>query len=357
LLMGVLGKIVKMKPMINPKFFLFTLLICKSLLTYSQEEIGVASAVNKNATDITLEEERKLINAGYKIIQNHTIETDEIGKAQMMLLDGTSFSVGPNSSVMLDSFIYNPETAEGSLEVTAKGLMRLVGGKVTKKKPAVIRTNSATVGIRGGIGVIITDGPKTDAIFLYGDEMTVTPSCVQSGTCPGVSSVSVTEAGYSIQVESPESEPSEPQKVTSETLDSIQSSLEGNDDSSESDEETSSDESESSEEQQDEDSETTEEEESSDQQSETANDASTESTEEDSDAVEVDEGMLDSSGVSENSSSASPESLSSTDTYNSGSNSGSSSDSSGGGESNDDSSASSDATSDVAPVFDAGSEI
>ncbi len=171
----------------------------------------------------------------------------------MMLLDGTSFSVGPNSSVVLDSFIYNPETAEGSLEVTAKGLMRLVGGKVTKKKPAVIRTNSATVGIRGGIGVIITDGPKTDAIFLYGDEMTVTPSCVQSGTCAGVSSVSVTEAGYSIQIESPESEPSEPQKVTSETLDSIQSSLEGNDDSSESEEETSSDErSESSEEQQDE---------------------------------------------------------------------------------------------------------
>ena len=37
-------------------------------------------------------------------------------------LDGTAFSVGPNSSVVLDKFIYNPETAEGSLEVTARGL-------------------------------------------------------------------------------------------------------------------------------------------------------------------------------------------------------------------------------------------
>ena len=68
----------------------------------AQEQIGVASAVNKNTTDLTLEQERKLIDAGYEIIQNHTIETDGIGRAQMLLLDGTAFSVGPNSSAVLD---------------------------------------------------------------------------------------------------------------------------------------------------------------------------------------------------------------------------------------------------------------
>ena len=41
----------------------------------TQEQIGVASAVNKNTTDLTLEQERKLIDAGYEIIQNHTIES------------------------------------------------------------------------------------------------------------------------------------------------------------------------------------------------------------------------------------------------------------------------------------------
>ena len=45
----------------------------------TKNEIGVASAVNKNTTDLTLEEERKLVEAGYKIIQNHSIETDSIG--------------------------------------------------------------------------------------------------------------------------------------------------------------------------------------------------------------------------------------------------------------------------------------
>ena len=143
---------------------------------YAQDRIGVAAAVNQNTTDLTIEEERKLVEAGYKIIQNHTIETDRIGKAQMLLIDGTAFTVGPNSSVTLDRFIYNPETAEGSLEVTSRGLLRLVGGKVTKKKPAIIKTNSATVGIRGGITIVESVNQKTTAAFIYGEEMRVTPT-------------------------------------------------------------------------------------------------------------------------------------------------------------------------------------
>ena len=204
---------------------------------HAQEQIGVASAVNKNTTDLTLEQERKLIDAGYEIIQNHTIETDEIGRAQMMLLDGTAFSVGPNSSVVLDKFIYNPETAEGSLEVTARGLLRIVGGKVTKKQPALIRTNSATVGIRGGIGIIQTVGSQTNATFLYGQEMTVTPNCVDLDTfadqCSPDFETTVTEPGFSVSVEDESSEPSEPVEVTEESLDELQGGLEAQEESSE----------------------------------------------------------------------------------------------------------------------------
>ena len=116
----------------KPSTILFSALLFITGVIQAQERIGVAAAVDTTTTDLTLEQERKLVDEGYKIIQNHTIETDENGKAQMLLVDGTAFTVGPNSSVTLDSFIYNPETAEGSLTVTSKGLMRLVGGKVTK---------------------------------------------------------------------------------------------------------------------------------------------------------------------------------------------------------------------------------
>ena len=221
----------KIKIKLTYKFFsIFLLAGTFSSAGLAQEQIGVASAVNKNTTDLTLEQERKLIDAGYEIIQNHTIETDDIGRAQMLLLDGTAFSVGPNSSVVLDKFIYNPETAEGSLEVTARGLLRIVGGKVTKKQPALIRTNSATVGIRGGIGIVQTNGSQTNATFLYGTEMTVTPNCVDLDSfgdqCSPDFATTVTEPGFSVSVESEDSEPSEPVEVTEESIDALQEELE-----------------------------------------------------------------------------------------------------------------------------------
>ncbi|MDC0885389.1 cadherin domain-containing protein, partial [Gammaproteobacteria bacterium] len=306
----------------------------------AQEQIGVASAVNKNTTDLTLEQERKLIDAGYEIIQNHTIETDGIGRAQMLLLDGTAFSVGPNSSVVLDKFIYNPDTAEGSLEVTARGLLRIVGGKVTKKQPALIRTNSATVGIRGGIGIVQTNGPQTNATFLYGTEMTVTPNCVDLDSfgdqCSPDYATTVTEPGFSVSVESEDSEPSEPVEVTEESLDALQEELEAPEEAPEEEpateeapaeetqeeestteetpaEETQADEGTSSEE-------TTTEEtpgeevapESTEPETEAPAEIETEVASDDagdSTDIEVDEGLLDSSGVSDVSSDVAPEEL------------------------------------------------
>ena len=40
--------------------------------TMGPAQIGVASAVNKNTTDLTLEQERKLIDAGYEICLLYT---------------------------------------------------------------------------------------------------------------------------------------------------------------------------------------------------------------------------------------------------------------------------------------------
>jgi hypothetical protein len=270
----------------------------------AQEQIGVASAVNKNTIDLTLEQERKLIDAGYEIIQNHTIETDDIGRAQMLLLDGTAFSVGPNSSVVLDKFIYNPKTAEGSLEVTARGLLRIVGGKVTKKQPALIRTNSATVGIRGGIGIVQTNGSETNATFLYGTEMTVTPNCVDLDSfgdqCSSDYATTVTEPGFSVSVESEDSEPSEPVEVTEESLAAIQEELEASEEAPE--EELGAEETPAKE---------TQEEESTAEETPAGEIQEEEGTSGDQDSgdIEVDEGLLDSSGVSNVSSSVSPEEL------------------------------------------------
>ena len=249
------------------------LLSCNIAL--SQEQIGVAAAVNKNTVDLT-PEERLLVEAGYKIIQNRTIETDEIGKAQMLLLDGTSFAIGPNSSVTLDKFIYNPETAEGSLEVSAKGLLRLVGGKVTKKTPALIKTSSAVVGIRGGITIVQTDEERVDAAFIFGEEMTVTPNLNPDAR------TSITQEGFVVSVENSTQDIQPAVPLTPENLEDFQGSFNSNSESNELDTETD---------------------------TETQEAGIEEDNSEENNQPEVDEDSIEESGVQENSSDIEPEEI------------------------------------------------
>ena len=46
---------------------------------------------------------------GDRIIHNEKIETNGKGLLQILLADGTSFTVGPNSSMSIDSFVYDPD--------------------------------------------------------------------------------------------------------------------------------------------------------------------------------------------------------------------------------------------------------
>ncbi|GIS22481.1 MAG: hypothetical protein CM15mP123_03830 [Gammaproteobacteria bacterium] len=82
-------------------------------LSYAQDEIGVAAAVNTKTVDMVAYPggniENRNVDPGYKIISNRTIQTNKSGKAQMLLVDGTAFTIGPNSTVTLDKFIYDPE--------------------------------------------------------------------------------------------------------------------------------------------------------------------------------------------------------------------------------------------------------
>ncbi len=272
------------------KISIFILALLLAQFSAAKEEIGVASAVNKNTTDLTLEEERKLVQAGYKIIQNHTLETDAIGRAALLLIDGTSFSIGPNSSVTLDKFIYNPETAEGSLEVSSRGLLRLVGGKVTKKRPALIRTNSATVGIRGGITIVQTQGLSTSAAFVYGDELTMTPNQNSSAA------TSLIENGFVVTVEDPTAEVGEPQQLSETFLAELQKGLEARENDEDSEEESSEEESSEEESTEEESTEESTQEESSDEQSE---ESSEETTTEESTTEEQSESITEETNTSE----------------------------------------------------------
>lgn len=144
---------------------------------------GVTAAVNPQATTIDGAGKPRLISLGDPVIRNHRIETSGEGLVQILLADGTSFTVGPNSSVVIDSFVYDPDKNTASLAATmTKGALRFIGGKASKASGNVkIDTPIGTAGIRGAVVDINLNGRTSDGqplpphlTLVYGKEVQLT---------------------------------------------------------------------------------------------------------------------------------------------------------------------------------------
>jgi len=96
----------------------------------------------------------RVVESGKAIYLNDHVTTDAAGRLQVLLLDETVFTLGPNSDMVLDKFVYDPRTGEGTVAASiTKGVFRFVTGRVAQRNPAdmKVRLPSGTIGIRGTI--------------------------------------------------------------------------------------------------------------------------------------------------------------------------------------------------------------
>lgn len=142
----------------------------------AKAEIGVLAAVNRDMTGARPTEQARPIFIKEKLVQDERIVSTVGGGGQVLFLDQTSLTIAPNSEVVLDKYVYDPATESGEMTVTVlKGAMRFVGGRISKTEPAIIRTPTATIGIRGGMGNInVQDGADTLYMHVAGFSSTIT---------------------------------------------------------------------------------------------------------------------------------------------------------------------------------------
>ena len=143
----------------------------------SAPAIGVASAVNPQAAGQPPGGPQRTITIGNNIVHSERVTTGPEGQAQILFVDASAFSVGPNSDIVIDEFVYDPATNTGHLAASAtKGVFRFVGGKISKfgDSPVTVSTPSASIGIRGGMFSFTVDGEGTTAVKNFGDVMRVT---------------------------------------------------------------------------------------------------------------------------------------------------------------------------------------
>jgi hypothetical protein len=120
------------------------------------QEVGTAAAVNPSA-QARGQGGSRTIMIGQSIAHRERIQTTSAGSVQLLFIDKTSMTIGPNSDLAIDEYVFDPQSNTGKLSATlAKGVMRFVGGQVSHSGSAQIATPNGVVGIRGGVGIIGT---------------------------------------------------------------------------------------------------------------------------------------------------------------------------------------------------------
>jgi len=113
------------------------------------------------------------VESGEPIFLGDAIVSGRDSGMQVMLMDETVFTIGPNSEISIDEFVYDPATNAGKVTASvAKGVFRFITGKIAQRRPEdmTVRLPTATIGIRGTIvaGAVraaVGDDEQVDRVF------------------------------------------------------------------------------------------------------------------------------------------------------------------------------------------------
>ncbi len=128
------------------------LLLCYGLNTHADDtSIGYVKVVKGEAW-LTMAGNRQKAEAGSPIMLGEQLDTGDDGSIGITFKDETIISIGPNTSVTVDEFLYQPAQKELKLSANIlKGTLHYISGVIAKLKPesVSIKTPSGFIGVRG----------------------------------------------------------------------------------------------------------------------------------------------------------------------------------------------------------------
>src|SRR5262245_47797321 len=87
---------------------------------------------------------------GDPVYLGDVVSTGSDGRAGIAFNDGSAFDLSPNARMVMDEFIYDPNSkSNSSLLSLTKGTFTFVAGKIAKSGDMKVNTPVATMGIRG----------------------------------------------------------------------------------------------------------------------------------------------------------------------------------------------------------------
>ena len=176
------------------------------------DQVEGNGVIDRDKVDITIEEE-------LPIEQYDTVKTGN-GKVGILFVDDTRVDVTQHSKLIIDEFVYDPNTKKGKLNLSAKlGTIKYASGQIAKtsRQDIIITTPTATIGVRGTDFSMTIDELGSSTIILL-------PSCDVNGNClvgeisveSAAGQVILNQAFQATQVFVPENPPTPPVKLNLE---------------------------------------------------------------------------------------------------------------------------------------------
>ncbi|KAF0211314.1 MAG: hypothetical protein FD172_1972 [Methylocystaceae bacterium] len=133
------------------------------------DNVGNVGAVNQSAHGTPPGAAKRSLSVGLGVQRRERIETSPYGSAQIVFNDTSTMTVGRNSAVTVDDFVYSQGGGGQQGVSMAKGVMRFVGGGVSHEGGTKLRTPTASIGVRGGTALVRVGGScGTLVVHQYG---------------------------------------------------------------------------------------------------------------------------------------------------------------------------------------------
>ncbi|MBL8706590.1 MAG: FecR domain-containing protein, partial [Rhodospirillales bacterium] len=150
-----------------------------------QQQAGVAAAVRGRVeVAMTAGAVGREVKSGEAIYLGNAVKSGPDSGMQILLLDQTTFTIGPNSEITIDQFVFDPASGSGKVAASvAKGVFRFVTGKVAQQNPSdmTIRLPTGNIGIRGTIAVGSVE-PSTNGQPLKQEVVLLGPGSGREGS-------------------------------------------------------------------------------------------------------------------------------------------------------------------------------
>ena len=133
-------------------------------LKIEKQLVGIVGAISG-----TVKTETRQLKAGDKIYLNETIVAGAGSGTQILLLDQSTFTIGEDSEVVMDTFIFDPATNDGKIVASVKqGSLKVISGLISKKDPdsLTVEVPEGTLGSRGTEFQTIVSKGRTDTLLI-----------------------------------------------------------------------------------------------------------------------------------------------------------------------------------------------